>query len=87
MRFPTIIRKCPKMVSSDIRLRIKMECQSVFKPKLKPKDVLLNRLPDEVRAHPAPLHELVAELAAYHAVLVPRRRRRKQRIAALSRLL
>ena len=40
-------------------------------PKLKPKDVLLNRLPDEVRAHPAPLHELVAELAVYHAVLVP----------------
>ena len=38
-------------------------------------------LADEVRAHPSTLHELVAELAADHAVLVPRRRRRKQRIA------
>ena len=37
-------------------------------------------LADEVGPHPPPLHELVADIAVDHAVLVPRRRRRPQRI-------
>ena len=41
--------------------------------------------PDEVRAHAPPLHEVVAELAVDHGVLVPRGRRRPQRVA-LARL-
>ena len=37
-------------------------------------------LADEVGPHPPPLHELVADIAVDHAVLVPRRWRRPQRI-------
>ena len=40
-------------------------------------------LADEVGPHPPPLHELVADIAVDHAVLVPRRRRRPQRITGV----